>query len=246
MNHEHARLLIDRQTSEGTTDELRELRTHLRECAECRRYYDRMVELEQALEQNEPVSRAQEARMLALGAPVLELRARPSSWKWKALALAAGIAAAIALFPPFAAEDKFRSTSGESPTLASEAIFLAIKPGASPRELRDGATLFAGEHLALRYSNTTSEFQSLTVLGWDGEKVQWYYPSSESGSPQAIASGPDARAVALPLDIRVEAEGALTLVAAFDVTPRHLAEQLKNKTIPRGPKTTVLQLFISE
>ncbi|MBI2378966.1 MAG: hypothetical protein HYV07_33535 [Deltaproteobacteria bacterium] len=97
------------------------------------------------------------------------------------------------------------------------------------RDLRDQGTIRLDEKIGFVYSNPAGRYSKLTILGWDGEEVHWYYPDSPGQPGESIKGGAAANAVRLPFDIALgEAHhtGRLTIAAAFDLAPDVLSRGL--------------------
>ncbi len=158
---------------------------------------------------------------------IVPLRPR-STWMRRVsmlAATAAAIAGVIVLAPP---SDEFR-TKGTRATVHADVALLAVN-SSGLRDLRDGDSLTIGDRIAFRYGNVEGRHKNLTVLAWDGIKVRWFYPEAEGGAPIAIRSGPAARNIRLPFDIKIGGNyraGKLIVVAAFDTPPSKLAAALK-------------------
>ncbi|MEQ8280684.1 MAG: hypothetical protein RMA76_39690 [Deltaproteobacteria bacterium] len=179
---------------------------HLARCAECR-------EVHAALSQTN----------------VVPLRRRRL---WLGVAGLAAAAAILIVMRP--AEDAGYRAKGEAQELGVASVALiATSTSGARRDLREGDTIRRGERLGFRYGNP-GDHRTLTVLGWDGDQVHWFYPERASGAPAELESGALNRR--LPFDVVIDEElGAeLEVVAAFDADPDTLAEQLRSGARPEG------------
>lgn len=197
-------------------------RAHLADCAECR-------------------------WVLALaseGAEVVPLPARGPRWG-AVVALAAAVALGVALWPRTAATPEGGLTArGDEAPLTAEVVFLATDPSGRRRELRDDDAVPVGARLGFVYGNPGGVHATLTVLGWDGERLHRYYPEVGE-APFAVDRGPQALGRRLPYDIELReahGPGPLTVAAAFDVDPEALAAALEAGALPKGASVVRLRL----
>ena len=169
-----------------------------------------------------------------------------SWWRWALLpGLAAAAAAAFVVFAPGAERpDGFRSRGGSDRYVEASVSFL--RSDATGRAVLDpGAEVPLSAQLGFRYGNPAGEARTLTVLGFDGDKIYWYYPETADGAPVELAQGPGAVSKRLPFDIRLEERhrpGPLDLYAAFDVEPAALAAAIRSGSPPEGTVHLNVQL----
>lgn len=140
-----------------------------------------------------------------------------------ALAAAAGLALALRPGPEYVAR-------GHEVSERASVTFLAVAADGATRELAGGDTVSQAERLGFRYGNPTGSARTLTILGWDGARVHWYYPDRAGASALVIEGGPDAISQRLGFDVMLAPDhgpGTLALVAAFDREPDALADALR-------------------
>jgi hypothetical protein len=193
---------------------------HLARCSECRH-----VTRELALEVNED-------------APV---RIRP-------LPIIGVLAAAAVLAVLFVSPPREYGEKGAPADDAASVTLLAVNKEGVEREARDGATLGLDERLGFRYGNPRGERKTLTVLGWDGRELHWYYPESPNEKPFELRSGSDARNLRLPFDIQLAEKhraGMLRVIAAFDVDPSALARSVREDRVKESTTVKVFRLTIA-
>lgn len=206
------------QAAEGTRPLQRAERVHLSHCAECR---DVLA-----------------AAVLAAPRPPAQVIA-PRRWLRTAvpvLAAAAGVLFMVsrASTPPASSQYQVRGKQG-GPAESASVTFLATDQDGRRRDLVQGATLRYGERLGFRYGNPDGAAQTVTLLGWDGQTVHWYYPNEEGGAAMKLEQGPKAQSLRLPWDDKIGPEykaGRLSLFAAFDTDPGVLAQAIRRgKTV---------------
>jgi hypothetical protein len=131
---------------------------------------------------------------------------------------------------------------------ASEVALLATPsdPQKPKHDLHDGDRVALSEHLGFRYGNPSGGHRTLTVLGWDGAVIHWYYPDHPGGAPLALEFGEAAQAVRLPFDIALSEHhrvGELLIAAGFDVAPEAFAARLESGG-PWPPDTRLFHLEV--
>lgn len=180
MTHDAARALIDARFVDGLDPaQTAELRAHLRDCAACRAYYDRIAELEQALGGDAAVN----ARLHALGAPAPASVSPPSTGGSTAprrrgwligLAAAAALALGVGLLlrpaPP-----AYTVKSGGGAVTATIRLF---------RQSGDGTVhaldtaLTRGEGVLVSYTNPKDGPSHLGVVARDASgALRWLQPA---------------------------------------------------------------------
>ncbi|MEQ9500203.1 MAG: hypothetical protein RIT81_25235 [Deltaproteobacteria bacterium] len=189
---------------------------HLARCAECR-------EVHAALSRSN----------------VVPLRRR-----WVSLGVAGLAAAAAVLIMLRPTEDTGYRAKGEAHELGVASVALiATSTAGARRDLREGDEIRRGERLGFRYGNP-GDHRTLTVLGWDGYKVRWFYPERASGAAAEIEPGALNRR--LPFDVVIDEdfqEGPLEIRAAFDADPDAMAERMRSNARPEG--VTVIRVWVS-
>ncbi len=224
--HTHARAALDdeaegphldderlAQAAEGTRPLQRSERVHLSHCAECR---DVLA-----------------AASMAAPRPAAQV-ITPRRWLRTAVPILAAAAGALFMVsrgsaPKTTSEYQVRGQQG-GPAEAASVTFLATDPDGRRRDLVQGATVRYGERLGFRYGNPNGAAQTVTLLGWDGQTVHWYYPNEEGGAAMKLRGGPKAQSLRLPWDDKIGPEyraGRLSLFAAFDTDPDELAKALR-------------------
>jgi hypothetical protein len=153
------------------------------------------------------------------------------------LALAAGLAIVVT-----ADTDDGLRRRGERSALAADLTVVAVDSTSRTRELMDGDRVGVNERVGFRYGNPAGRFSTLTVLGWDGERVHWYYPEKAGGAPARIAAGEKALSIRLPFDVKLDDHrpGPLWVVSAFDEDPDALARRVRREGPPEASERTGL------
>jgi hypothetical protein len=216
MTHADARALVERQFEAGPLPplEAQALRAHLRGCAECRRHYDRAVDLESLLEGRD-APRAQVERLVALGPPVVSKRRRAF---WIAGAMAAAAALAVVLWPRAEAPDL--QARGGGPTAGGSFAMYVLRDGV-PRPT--GETVRVGDRLLFAYTNLSgSPNRFLVIAGRDAAgHVHWFHPAYAAGSdPESIPVGTGVADRELPEAVYVDATpGPMQVCAVFTPEP---------------------------
>jgi hypothetical protein len=171
---------------------------------------------------------------------------------WAAAAVAVALLAvwAVPTGRQGAAGDDWRARGATGPEVEdADVAWLATSAGGPPRAPRDGDTVALSERLGFVYGNPSGARRHLVVLGWDGARVHWYYPSAPGEPPQPLQSGPSARGLRLPFDIGLAQDhrpGPLTVVAVFDGDAEALARDLRSERVPQGPAVRTLRITLVE
>ena len=137
----------------------------------------------------------------------------------------------LGLAPALAPEGYAPKGHDQSGDLAPEVTFLATSAEGRRRDLREGDAVGLDERLGFKYGDPSGGHLTLTILGWDGARVHWYYPERAGAEPVALARRAGALAVRLPEDIALghaHRPGPLTIAAAFDAEPSELAASLRS------------------
>ncbi len=204
---------------------------HLSECTECRN-------LVAALLEGQPNE----------GAKVLPLRPLR-----RALIPLIPIAATVALFavlrpvaPPKPPVNDVTRNRGLPPKLLAEVTLLATLSGVR-RDVRTSQTLKLNERLGFKYGNPNGEVKTLTLLGWDGVKIHWYYPEFPQGEAYRLKWGPKVLGIRLPFDIELKEKhkpGPLVVAAAFDADPKAIAEKLRKGALVESNRVKIFRLTV--
>jgi hypothetical protein len=160
--------------------------------------------------------------------------ARPFRWHRWALrgAVAAGVG--VLLTAHFSAEPpapEFVSRgAAQTPREAPALSLRAVSAEGQVRDLPDRATVQLRERLGFVYGNADGVARTLTIIGYDGRQLHWYYPDAPGPSGLGIESGPNSRGTRLPYDVALAPDhrlGELVVVGAFDADSSRLAAQLQ-------------------
>lgn len=168
--------------------------------------------------------------------PQPETSSRWVKWRWPAVfipTLAAAAGLMFALSPRPGPESEYRLRGASEVAEQASLSFVATGRDGRRRVLNPGDAVVLGEQLGFRYGNPAGLAKTLTVLGWDGQTIHWYYPEAEGGAPAPLEGGPAAVNRRLPFDVRLGPDdrlGPLTLIAAFDAPPAVLAADLRKGT----------------
>lgn len=204
------------QLAEGRARPTAAQRRHLSECAACRDVLG------------------------AAASAVPEAAAPPRRrFDWR-FAFAPGLlaaAAGIAIFVlPGDRPDGYARRGGEA--RYEEASVSVLRIGDGRREvLGDHARVPLSARLGFRYGNPAGEARTLTVIGYDGAQIRWYYPEGPGEPGFSIQGGAAAVSRRLPFDIRLAERhqaGPLHVWAAFDVEPEAFAAQVRAGGSPKA------------
>ncbi len=220
--------LIEARVSAGEGFGPAEL-AHLAACTECRTVLALAAQ-----------ATAEPGEVLPFTAPAPRRRGN-RSLGWLAAAVVV-VGAGLATWRLVPAESGY-THKGSAGELSPEVTFLATDTNGARRDVRERGTVFLDERLGFKYGNPAGRHRTLTVLGWDGERIHWYYPEAEGGAPFQVESG--AMAVRLPFDIALRPDhrpGRLTVVGAFDVDPAALAAELRSGETPRGASAVSVEI----
>lgn len=151
---------------------------------------------------------------------------------WLAAAAVLAIGAGLAAWPALRGDDGYTRKGAGAP-LTAEMTLLATGPDGARRDVRDGDVVRLDDRLGFKYGNPDGRHRTLTVVGWDGQQLRWYYPASADGAPHAAEPGLARR---LPFDVKLDDHrpGTLVVVAAFDADPAKLAADLRAGRAPPG------------
>ena len=242
VNEVQARALLRRQflgEEPLTPEEAEALRDYVAQSPELRARYDRLVQLERAIEGSN-VPRAQLDRMLDAGPPPVA----PSRLQTLAPAigvLAAAAAIALVVLPQ---DDGFNARGGGSKDRAAwVSVFVAASEKAPIRPL--GETMKKGDALLFSYTNTqASPYRFLAVVGLDAEgRAHWFHPAYENEADRPKSVPIDAAVADVELGARVfvqPAPGRMRLCGVFstvavDVVAADRALETK-KTWPKDSR----------
>lgn len=228
MNHEKACELITRQfeSNDLPTEEWEAMRTHVRDCGECRAFYDRHVDLESALAADDVASSPRMKRIHARTAQ--QLRA-PHRGRRPALAVVApllAIAAAAVLYVavrPSSDPDMLTPRGLEQPGSKPVVSVYYLSSEGQPQRLT--GRLPKGRPLLFAYTNMSdSPYRHLAIAGVDSSgRAHWYYPAYEHADvPELRSIGIKQGVADRQLEEQVTSEhalGSLEICALFTETP---------------------------
>ncbi len=197
-------------------------REHLRECAECKRYYNWHLMIP-------ALNRASPKERIAMGLGVRFVSQPRSGWFLSVTAaLASAIVAilVIALWPVSMDDSGWVARGGDIPPSTSLMIY-RIQSGSSPQLVKD--QIKQNDELAFSYLNSY-EKKWLMVFGVDENgKVFWFYPawSRADENPLAIEISRDVSWHELPDAVSHQfSPGRLFLYAVFSDT-RYSVKQME-------------------
>lgn len=179
MNHDHARTQVDRLFTDGLPPRRHaRLRDHLRACDGCRRYYEGVRAVEDAMFAEPPVlNDAALARMADLAVARPEPKRRRAS-AWLALFAASATAAAALLFsvgPRSTSDEELTARGGVAEVAAAGLTVFHIDSVAQKvaRVPRQGAAVPQGTVVQLGV--TTRERMHVAIVGIDSTyQLHWY------------------------------------------------------------------------
>lgn len=188
MTHDQVRALIDRQFADGPLPPLEDqaLRAHVRGCAACRAYYDRVAELEARLGGDAAIVERLRARGLPAGGLPAE-PARPRRRWIPAVALAASVAIGVGIWWGRTAPAEWGVKGGGARGAARIVVFHQAADGAVKRA--DGS-IRAADGLLVSYTNPQGGAGYLGVVGRaeDGQ-LFWIQPpwTDARARPSSVA-----------------------------------------------------------
>ncbi|MBI4822170.1 MAG: hypothetical protein HY791_38280 [Deltaproteobacteria bacterium] len=165
-----------------------------------------------------------------------------------ALAAAASIAFFVGVRTEVPADRSEPRSKGAAVSGEAEVKLLAISERGA-RDLADGGFIRLDERIGFVYGNPEGRHSRLSILGWDGEEIHWYYPELSGQPGVTIERGPAARSVRLPFDIALgeaHRRGKLTVAAAFDLAPDALAMKLRAGGQIDLPSVSVFRLSVTQ
>jgi hypothetical protein len=232
MEHERARELLTRQFTEGALARAmqRDLRDHVRACAGCKAEYDRLFQVERALEGGVAVPRASIERLL-VELPAQRrgaIRRRPH---WSVRRFVASIAACAALLVAALIMNPSRQPAEWSEWAArggTKRAWISIFVMRGDEVTALGSTLESDDTLLFAYTNLEdSGARHLAIAGRDAAgHVHWYHPSYRSGEdrPRSIAIEESAGRELAEAVRSEHAKGKLEICALFSEEPLSIAD----------------------
>ncbi|MEQ9498553.1 MAG: hypothetical protein RIT81_16880 [Deltaproteobacteria bacterium] len=198
-------------------------RAHLAACAECRAVVAAAL-------------RAEPSNVVSLASRRKRLTAITLT--------ALGAAAAVALVLQDGATPSYQGTKGSAVELEASVSLLVTDAGGRTRVVFDGGQLGTDERLGFRYGDPAGHHATLTIVGYDGQRVHWYYPERSGDTGFPVEAG--ARSVRMKEDIELDDHrpGMLRVAVAFDAAPVEVAEALAAGRTPKG--ATVFRLNLRE
>ena len=180
--------------------------------------------------------------------PTAAPAAQPTRSRWHLSWVLGGLAVAgLAVFlisrPPADPSAGYQARGNAQPEAAAF-VLRATTPDGLTTELSDGDHVPLNARLGFVYGNAKGTAKTLTVLGWDGTTVHWYYPEKPGQPAPPIQAGPESRGTRLPFDVQLSPDhraGPLTVVAAFDTDPQQLAAELRADRTPGTHFTLTLR-----
>jgi len=198
---------------------------HLAECSECR-----AVVIELGREYSQPALRLSPIKTWG-------------RWLWIAAPIAAAVIAMLNIDPNQSSQQDFQHRGAVGATMTAEVAFLVTGEDGVQRDLKAGDSVSLKARLGFRYGNPDGTHKSLTIVGWDGSRLHWYYPETPDGEALTVKTGINHR---LPFDVGLDdhTPGELTIVAAFDLTPEQLAQRVQTNAL-QAPHMTTLKVRIA-
>jgi hypothetical protein len=156
------------------------------------------------------------------------------------------LAAAAALFigVAFYLRDPNMRSKGTDTELRAELTMIATSANGERRDVESGGTLQLSDRIGFKCGNPEGEHKTLTVLGYDGRTVHWYYPE-RAGDPAHAIESTQAIGTRLPFDIQLEGDhqpGRLKIIGGFDVDPKSLAASIERGEIPKSAKVIEVEI----
>lgn len=170
----------------------------------------------------------------------VEAPARPPWWAplFRPLPAVLAAAAVVGVVALVGLRDDGWGTRGDKPSnFEAPTITILAKSKDGWRVTADGHRVDLGGRIGFRYGNVSGRAKTITVLGWDGRRLHWYYPEKAGAAAHSIEGGASAVNRRLPDDILLDGEhraGPLTVAVGFDVVPDELARQLEQSKLPKN------------
>lgn len=161
------------------------------------------------------------------------------------ISFAAAAAAIFFGFLIFGRDPGMRSKGSAVASGGAELTLIATSSTGVRRDLRSGGTLQLSDSLGFKYGNPEGKYRSISVLGYDGRTIHWYYPENAENPAQAIEKT-EAIGTRLPFDIGLKDDhrpGKLQVIVAFDADPRVLAAQVERGTPPIDAQIFELEIL---
>jgi hypothetical protein len=206
----------------SAADEQR-MRTHLADCADCQRYYERHL----VLAEIDPGALTTEQR-IAGGLGLSPRRASPLLPVYAGVSLAV-CGLALLLFAPWkgdeAGSDEFMARGAALTPAPAELVVYRVQRGSAPERVEH--KIKRSDELMFAYRNDKG-FRYLCVFAVDESKqVYWYYPgwSDPNTTPEAVSIGKTSTLVELPDAVSHELTARkLRLFAVFSDTSRSVRD----------------------
>lgn len=191
FRHTAARRQVDRLINRGLPHR-RHLRLweHLRDCADCRGYYESLRDIEEAISLDDTLSQPAIERLASLVVPTIApaVAEERSAVRWLVVAVGAATLAIIAgLWLPESIDGSLAVRGGAGPGVSGLSVFrIDTRAHAVERLARHPSTVVrSGDVIQLAYHNGV--MAAAFVLGLDARgEIQWYHPRDTAAEPGGV------------------------------------------------------------
>jgi hypothetical protein len=158
---------------------------------------------------------------------------------------ALSLAAAVLVGLIFIVRDPALRNKGSGEALSAELTMIATSSTGARRDVRSGDKLLLTDRIGFKYGNPDGAFRTISVLGFDGQTIHWYYPERAGGAAQPIERT-TAIGTRLPFDVELAGDhrpGRLKIVAGFDADPNALALMLQRGESPKNAQVIDVEVL---
>lgn len=190
-----------------------------------------------------------EARELYLAAQTYTKERAPrytshvARWIW--LPAGAALLLVMMLRVPMGPETDGEFTArGFAPHALRDFDVLRVRPGEDARPIVRGTNIHVGERLGFAYHEAAPGTKSVTIVAFDGARIDWLYPQDPAAPTGFVLDPARARGgQRLPEDVELDPAlkpGTVLFLAGFDLGPTELEKLIREERFEGHPQVAVI------